>query len=75
MTILSEVMGTSYGETYTCPDCGYEMPLEVLQSGGGYYIGHYCPSPACGPWSRESGYYPTRKAAQAALESNSFFRI
>jgi len=54
------------GAPETCPDCGVTPELDVHMSGAGYYIGTFC---GCGPYSRESGYYPTREAAEAALES------
>jgi len=49
-----------------CEDCKSPLPLQVLMSGGGYYIGTFCPE--CGPYSRESDYFPTREAAQAELD-------
>ena len=56
-------------------DC-WVTDLEVLQSGGGFYIGRMCWSEDCDgleePYSRESGYYPTREAAQADLDGASF---
>lgn len=57
-------------ETVTC--CGDPLPLEVLRSAAGHYIGRFCPG--CGPYSRESDYYPTYEKACAALASNTFFR-
>ncbi len=56
-----------------CMDCGAELPAKVLRSGAGYYIGTFCDNH--GPYSRESGYYPTREAAQEALDNDTFFRI
>lgn len=51
----------SLGAPMTCPDCGQDVStLRVLQSAAGYYIGTHC---ACGPYSRESGYYKTRELA------------
>ena len=48
------------------------MPkLDVYLSGAGYYIGTYC---ACGPYSRESGYYRTRELAQADLDTGAYDR-
>ena len=47
--------------------CGVTLPLEVLRSGAGYYIGT---SDDEGPVSRESNeYFRSAKAAQAALAS------
>ncbi len=56
-----------------CMDCGRFLRAKVLQSGAGYYIGTFCDQD--GPYSRESGYYPTREAAQGDLEKGTFFRI
>jgi hypothetical protein len=41
-------------------------PLDVHESRAGFYIGSYC---ACGPYSRESRYYPTRDEAIDAFEA------
>lgn len=44
-----------------------ELPLQVLASQAGFYIGTFCED---GPCSRESvEYFPTREAAFAALET------
>jgi len=56
-----------------CMDCGNRLPAKVLQSAAGHYIGTWCS--CCGPYSRESGYYPTSEAAQEALDNNTFFRL
>ena len=48
-----------------CPDDGEPLPLQVLQSAAGFYIGTSCPQ--CGPYSRASDYFPTREAAEAEL--------
>jgi len=54
-----------------CPDCGKEMPVEVLRSSGGYYIGQTCLID--GPWSRLSEqYYKTFEIALQALENETF---
>jgi hypothetical protein len=50
-----------------CSECKQELKNQVLMSNAGYYIGTQC---CCGPYSRESHYYPTRKAAQLALDTN-----
>jgi tRNA(Ile2) C34 agmatinyltransferase TiaS len=52
--------------TMTCMSCGYEMKLQVLSSGAGFYLGFRCPR--CGPYARESGYYETREQAEQSLE-------
>lgn len=48
--------------------CGKLLRFEVLSSAAGYYIGTFCPN--CGPYSRESFYYPTQEAAQQALDTD-----
>lgn len=50
----------------TC-SCGEKLPFEVLQSAAGYYLGYFCPR--CGPWSRESEYFPSFETAEAFLKS------
>lgn len=50
----------------TCMDCHTPLKLQVLQSAAGFYLGYFCPQ--CGPYSRETGYYPTRDAAEADLK-------
>lgn len=47
-----------------CRDCGEEPVLGVYCSAAGWYIGTYC---RCGPYSRESDYYPTEEQAKRAL--------
>jgi len=69
MALPGEVLNTA--ET-TCEDCGTILPLKVLRSAAGYYVGFFCPQ--CGPYSRESGYYRTYDQAQAALDSGQFGR-
>ena len=56
-----------------CMDCGKHLPAKVLKSGAGWYIGTFCE--CSGPYSRESGYYPSSEAAQEAFENDTFFRI
>ena len=55
-----------------CPDCGEFLPLKVLSTPAGYYVGTFCGH--CGPYSRESGYYRKVEEAQAALDSGEFGR-
>lgn len=59
------------GAPATCEDCGVALKPQVLQSAAGYYIGTFC---QCGPYSRESGYYPKREEAQQALDTGDFGR-
>lgn len=46
-----------------CSDCGDPLYLQVLQSAAGFYLGSHC---KCGPYSRESGYFPSIDEAVAA---------
>lgn len=55
------------GAAFTCPDCKVEPVLGVYRSAAGHYIGTYC---NCGPYSRESSYFGTRKDAEVALSGN-----
>lgn len=59
------------GAPSTCPECQKKLQLQVLRSAAGYYVGTQC---NCGPYSRESGYYPTAGAAQSALDTGAFGR-
>lgn len=54
------------GSKTVCIDCGTELNIRVLSSAAGYYIGFLCSQ--CGPYSRESGYYRTREAAETDLD-------
>ena len=69
MTLPNETIAT--GAEPRCPDCQAMPKLNVHRSGAGYYVGSWC---RCGPYSRESGYYPTREAAAAALASGAYGR-
>jgi len=69
MALPGEVLST---DVATCEDCGTVLPLKVLRSAAGYYIGFFCPQ--CGPYSRESGYYRTYDQALNALRSGQFNR-
>jgi len=55
-----------------CYECQAVLDIEVLRSAAGYYIGFFCPD--CGPYSRESGYYPTYEKAKRALDSGNYWR-
>lgn len=69
MTLLGETIAT--GAPSSCPSCGVTPELQVLRSGAGYYVGTWC---GCGPYSRESGYYPDHESAQKALDTGAFGR-
>lgn len=54
--------------------CKVELPLQVLKSAAGFYIGTFSdedgPDGPLGPMTRESDrYWPTREAAQEALDT------
>jgi hypothetical protein len=50
--------------------CKLDLPLQVLQSRAGFYIGT---EDNQGPVSRDSAeYWETREAAQQALDDNAF---
>lgn len=53
--------------------CGRELPIEVLKSAAGFYLGtfvHNDDYDSGGPFSRESmEYWPTRELAQEALDT------
>lgn len=51
--------------------CGLLLPLQVLRSNAGYYIGTINEGMPC---SRESTYYPTEELAQSALTNHSFIQ-
>jgi hypothetical protein len=69
MTVPGETI--SHGLSPRCSDCGLMPKIDVYSTPAGYYIGTRCD---CGPYSRESGYYRTREAAQAALADGSYGR-
>ncbi len=60
---------TAMGELAS--DAGYDLPLKVIRSGAGYYIGTF--SVDAGPVSRESEeYWPTEELADAAMASGAW---
>lgn len=46
--------------------------LKVMRSAAGYYIGRSCVEDDGQPYSRESGYYPTKELAEAELNGSTF---
>ncbi|MBK6742577.1 MAG: hypothetical protein IPG66_06175 [Hydrogenophilales bacterium] len=51
-----------------------DLPLQVCDSTDGFYIGTVHPKD--GPYSRESReYFPTRKAAEQALDSGQWSQL
>lgn len=59
------------GAPMTCPECGVTVEPDVHLSAAGYYIGTYC---NCGPYSCESGYYPSEEAARTAMAAGGYER-
>ena len=61
------------GAPKTCQSCGKTPEFQVLSSGAGYYIGTECD---CGPYTRESIYFPDREGAKHCLKvvPDSFWR-
>ena len=47
-------------------DCDEQLPLAVLRSAAGYYVGYCCP--CCGPVDRLTEYYATEQEAAYALD-------
>lgn len=53
------------------PDIPHErlvLKFEVLSSAAGFYVGTQCPY--CGPFSRESIYFPDRATAERILNDH-----
>lgn len=65
------ILGLTGTREIECKDCGQPLIVQVLRSNAGYYLGTQC---RCGPYSRESGYYPSRELAEKASKDNSFGR-
>ena len=59
------------GAPAECPDCQAALEFKVMCSAAGHYIGTGC---CCGPYSRESGYYPNFLTAMEVLETGEFDR-
>ena len=59
------------GASDRCPVCKEKLPLRIMRSGAGYYIGTGC---CVGPYSRESGYYGSQELAERMLEAGTFGR-
>ncbi len=69
MTLPGETIAV--GASPRCEDCATMPKLDVYRSAAGFYVGTYC---HCGPYTRESGYYPSRELAQAALQTGAYGR-
>jgi len=69
MTLPGETIAA--GASPRCEDCGTMPKLDVYRSAAGFYVGTYC---HCGPYTRESGYYPSRELAEAALQTGAYGR-
>lgn len=59
------VIGSEADAATECADCHMPLKTMVLMSNAGYYLGTECPN--CGPYARESDYFPTRESAAAEL--------
>ena len=57
--------GECRGTTTTTCFCGKELKLMILTTCGPY-LGFFCPK--CGPFSRETEYFPKREDAEKALK-------
>jgi hypothetical protein len=68
LAVLSDLL--EMGEV-RCPDCGSPLPVKVLRSAAGYYLGRWCD--CCGPYERVSvDYFRSERAAAAALASGDY---
>jgi len=63
MVLTGETLLT--GAQRMCPDCQITVDVKVCRSNAGWYIGSEC---KCGPYSRESKYYPSYEEAEMMLE-------
>ncbi len=50
--------------------CKVNLPVKVLQSGAGWYLGTFDHEGPCSRESRE--YFPSREAAEAALKAGTW---
>lgn len=69
MTLPGETI--AQGAPPRCDVCQKMPRLAVQHSMAGFYVGTWCD---CGPYSRESDYYPTREDAQTALDTGTYGR-
>ncbi|MBE3137614.1 MAG: hypothetical protein IMZ43_09545 [Thermoplasmata archaeon] len=69
MVMLGETI--LLGASPICPDCKKRAKRDIYHTPAGYYVGTYCD---CGPYSRESTYYPSEGLARAALQNGDFGR-
>ena len=51
-----------------CTGCGETLKPQVCSSNAGYYVGFWCRN--CGPYSRETGYFKHKEAAEMMLLSD-----
>jgi hypothetical protein len=72
MVIEGETIATGAPPDCGGPDCSVTGP-RMIRSAAGWYIGFHCN--ACGPYSRESGYYRTPDEAQQALDLDDYGRV
>ena len=69
MAIPGELTGVKEN-TIQCSECGADLPLQVLHSNAGYYIGRFCD--CSGPYSRETSYFKNYESAQKTLDAMFF---
>jgi len=50
-----------------CTECNCLLPLKVLESAAGFYVGYFCPT--CGPYERLTSYYKTAAEAKELMEA------
>jgi hypothetical protein len=51
------------GADPVCDRCHMHAVVDVYRSGAGWFVGSRC---ECGPYTRESAYYPTEQACREA---------
>lgn len=69
MALPGEIPKRGKDQTAQC-SCGQKLPLEVLQSAGGYYLGWWCNE--CGPFGRLTGYYESLEDAERRLKTGDY---
>lgn len=62
MALKGETVGG--GAPRRCDECGQDIIGPQVMRTCAYYIGYEC---GCGPYSRETGYFTDRAAAERAL--------
>lgn len=69
MTTANKIIAKINGLGKTCNDgCTATLRFGVHESAAGSYLGYWCPE--CGPFDRQSGYFPSKEAALYYLENH-----